>query len=205
MRPIWLVAVAVLIPLGVVAVDRASAQAARSGTSKESVDLLRDTEMGGDCVIEMDGDGGIVALEASVPLSALPQVCRDAADKHVSGGKATGAEKEWAGGKMYWEVIKDVDGVRYEILMNPDGSLAGKETALAASAAPAAVVEAAKKAVGGGELVVCEEVTGPEAAYGEDYHVKLRMQGEVLRVSVKKDGTVVRTMRKMKAEIRIPK
>jgi len=101
--------------------------------------------------------------------------------------------------------LERIDGTRYEILMNADGSLAGKETALRADAAPAAIVEAAKKAVGGGELVVCEEVSGPEAAYGESHHVKLRVQGEVLRVSVKSDGTVVRTMRKMKAEVRVPK
>jgi hypothetical protein len=205
MRLGWLVPSALALSLVIVAVERASGQAARGGTSKETVDLLRETETGNECVIEMDGDGGVIAVEAGVPLTAVPQVCRDAADKNVPGGKATGAEKEWAGGKIYWEVIKDVDGVRYEILMNPDGSLAGKETALAAGAAPAAVVEAAKKAAGGGELVVCEEVTGPEAAYGENYHVKLRVQGEVVRVSVKKDGTVVRTMRKMKAEIRVPK
>jgi len=205
MRLGLLVTSALAVSLVVVSIERTSAQDARKGTSKEAVELLRETAMGGECVIEMDGDGGIVALEAGVPLSAVPQVCRDAADKHVPGGKATGAEKEWAGGKHYWEVIKEVDGVRYEILMNPDGSLAGKESALKADAAPAAVVESAKKAVGGGELVVCEEVSGPEAAYGEDYHVKLRVEGEVLRVSVKKDGTVVRTLRKMKAEVRVPK
>ena len=204
MRSGWLVVAAAVAALGFVVMERASAHG-EDALTKESVDLLRETSMGGECVIELGADGGVVALEAGVPLTAVPQVCRDAADKHVPGGKQTGAEKEWAGGKSYWEVIKEVDGVRYEILMNADGSLAGKESSLPADKAPAAVVEAAKKAVGGGELVVCEEVTGPEAAYGEAYHVKLRVQGEVLRVSVKTDGTVVRTMRKMKAEVRVPK
>ena len=52
---------------------------------------------------------------------------------------------------------------------------------------------------------MAERVSGPEAAYGEDFHVKVRVAGEVLRVSVRADGTVLRVLRKMRAEIRLPK
>jgi hypothetical protein len=182
-----------------------SAPAAVRGLGKDVVDLLREAEPGSECVVELDAEGNLVAAKAGVLVAAVPESCRTAADSHVPGGRIVGAAKAWAQGKVYWQVDKEVEGVRYEVYMAPDGTLAGLEAALRPSDVPAAVMEAAKKVGAGGDLVVVERVSGPEAAYGEDFHAKVRVLGEVLRISVKGDGTVVRVMRKMKAEVRAPR
>jgi hypothetical protein len=175
------------------------------GMPKDVVRLLGETTPGGECMIELDASGAIVAAKASVPLSAVPAPCVEAADRHVPGGKAVGAERASSAGRRYWVVAKEVDGLRHEIIMNEDGSLAGLESALKPGECPQAVVDAAQAAVGGGDLVATEKVSGPEAVVGEDFHVKIRVQGEVLRVSVKADGKVLRVLRKMKAEVRTEK
>ena len=96
--------------------------------SKEAVDLLRETSPGGECVLEMDEEGNVVAVEAGIPVSAVPVEFLEAADRYVPGGKAVGAEKEWALGRLYWEVIKEVDGVRYEILILRTAPSAGRRS-----------------------------------------------------------------------------
>jgi hypothetical protein len=168
--------------------------------------LVFETRPGGEFALEIDAYGEILGAEAEVDLAAIPQACREAADRHFPGGKAVSAEKEIVAGVQYFEVIKEIHGQRFEILMNPDGSRAGHEEALEKGKAPAKVVEAALAAAGGGTLEVAERVSGPEAAVGEDFHVKVKSgSGEILRVSVKEDGTVLRVVRKMRCDFRAPK
>jgi len=175
---------------------------APTGLPQDVVRLLGETSPGGECMIELDAAGSVVAVKASVPLAAVPAACVEAADRHVPGGQAVGAEKALSGGRPYWVVAKVVDGLRHEIIMNGDGSLAGLESALKSGECPKAVVDAALAAAGGGEVVATERVSGPEAVAGEEFHVKVRAQGEVLRVSVTSDARVVRVVRKTRAEVR---
>jgi len=172
--------------------------------SKGIASLAQDTKMGGELAFEIDENGKIIGMDAEVDPSMVPQVCREAADRHYPGGRVTGAEKEWNGGKIYWEVVKDINGQRVEILMNKDGSLAGHEMALRTNEVPADVVAAARAAVPNGRLVVVERVTGPEAKKGEEYHVKMDVSGEQLRVGVG-GGKVIRVVRKIKADFRVPR
>lgn len=160
---------------------------------------------GGEFVLELAADGEILACEAAIPPSDVPANCRESADRAAPGGEVVGAEREWAGGVWYWEIVKQVNGRRIELLMDDTGAVVGREDSLAAGEYPAIVLEAAQKAVGQGELVVVERVTGPEAMTGENYHVKIRTGDEVQRVSVREDGSIVRVMRKMKAEVRVPR
>jgi hypothetical protein len=170
---------------------------------KSIASLAQDTKMGGELAFEIDENGKIIGMDAEVDPSTVPQVCREAADRHYPGGRVTGAEKEWNGGKIYWEVVKDINGQRVEILMNKDGSLAGHEMALRTNEYPADVVAAARAVAPNGRLVAVERVTGPEAKKGEEYHVKIDVKGEQLRVGVG-GGKVVRVVRKIKADFRVP-
>jgi len=174
-----------------------------AGLPREIVSLAQDTKVGGELAFEIDESGKIIGMDAEVDPSTVPQVCRDAADRHYPGGSVTGAEKEWNDGKLYWEIVKNIDGQRVEILMNVDGSVAGYEKALRSNEVPAGVVEAATKAVPNGRLVVVERVTGPEAKLGEEYHVKMDVNGEQMRVGVG-GGKVVRVVRKIHADFRVP-
>jgi hypothetical protein len=170
------------------------------------VSVAREVRDGGVFVLEMADDGTVYAAEAEIPLDSVPLVCRDAAKRLEPNGEFVGAERELAGGRWYYEVIVRTAGRRIELLMNPDGSLAGREDALTTDEIPAGIADAGIRAAGGGELIVVERVTGPEAQTGESFHVKVRgAAGEVRRVSVREDGSVVRVMRKMLAEVRVPR
>jgi len=171
---------------------------------KSIVSVAQDTKTGGELAFEIDENGTIIGVDAEIDPSKVPQVCREAADRHFPGGRVTGAEREWNGGKLYWEVVKDIDGQRIEILMNDDGSLAGHEKALRDREVPADVIAAARTAVPNGQLAAVERVTGPEAKFGEEYHVKIDVGGEQLRVGVG-GGKVIRVVRKMKADFRVPR
>jgi hypothetical protein len=169
------------------------------------VTIAQTNRNGGEFVLEMMANGEILACEAAISPSDVPAVCREAADRAAPGGEVVGAEREWAGGVWYWEIIKQIGGRRIELLMNDAGTVVGREDSLQSGEYPAIVLDAALKAVGNGELVVVERVTGPEAMTGENYHVKIRTGDEVQRVSVREDGSIVRVMRKMKAEVRVPR
>ena len=182
----------------------AAAGCASQRIPADVVEIARTVQPGGAFVLEMADDGTVYAAEAQIGLDAVPAACRDAAKKMEPNGEFLEAEKELAGGRLYYEVVVKTAGRRIELLMNPDGTLAGREDALPPEEIPAGIADAGLKAAGGGELVVVERVTGPEAQTGESFHVKVKTaSGEVLRVSVREDGSVVRTMRKMKAEVRV--
>lgn len=169
------------------------------------VSFANDTKPGGALEMELDADGRLWGLEAEIPLDQVPPACLAQAEKVVPGGTSVGAEKEWADGSTYYEVVREKDGVRFEILMKADGTVVGGEEALKPGAAPEAVLKAADAAVPGGTLVVAEKVSGVEARGSDEFHIKKMVDGEVQRISVTPDGKVVRVLRKMKAEVRVPR
>jgi hypothetical protein len=74
--------------------------------------------------------GGSIALWAAVngddddekvPISDVPKIVLDAANKAVPGGEITEVEKEVEDGETIYEVEKVVDGVEYEIEVTADG------------------------------------------------------------------------------------
>ncbi len=162
------------------------------------------TRPGGELAFEYAPDGTLRSIDAEICPCCVPQACREAADRHVPGGRVVGAEKEWNEGRLFWEIVKEQAGRRYEILMNPDGSLAGMEESLLPSELPADALAAAQAAAPGGTFVVAERVTGPESWGGEEFHVKFDVKGEQIRVGVG-HGKVVRVVRKVRGEVRAPR
>ena len=166
--------------------------------------FARDTKPGGEFAMEVDACGRLWRLEAEVDASALPPACLAAAEAAVPGGKVTATRKDWIQGVTYFEVEKEVDGRRHEVLMLPDGRVVGSEDVLAADKVPPGVLAAAAQAVPGGEVAVVEAIRGPEALGGTEHHVKTKVNGEVQRVSVLPGGQVGRIVRKIHAEVKLP-
>jgi hypothetical protein len=160
---------------------------------------------GGEFAIEIKDDGSVGRLESQVALSDVPKPCLEAADKHAGGGKATRADKEWIDGETYWQVTHEVDGLRHETLMKPDGTVVGSEVVTKPEAVADGVLAAAEKAAPGSELVVVERITGPEALGGAEWHVKRKLEGEVLRISVLDDLSIGRVYRKLMGETKVPR
>jgi hypothetical protein len=105
----------------------------------------------------------------------------------------------------YWEIEKKVDGRTIELMIDDAGKLLGKEEELAKANWPEAIVKAANQAVPEGQITTVELVTGPEALGGTEYHVKKDLGKEILRISVLKDGTVTRYVRKIRGEFKPPR
>lgn len=170
------------------------------------LELLRATKTGGEFVLEVDAAGRVVAIEAEVAVDRLPKVALDAAAKAFPDAKAVSGEHEWISGASYWEVVLYRGGTRIEFLVREDGSEGGREEVLAEADVPKAVRDAADRAVPGGTVEVVEKVTGAEAGgRGTEYHVKKRVDGELQRISVAPDGTVALVLRKIKAEVKVPR
>ena len=170
------------------------------------LDFAKATKMGGEFIIEVDPSGKILGLEAEVAVESLPKGAVEAAAKLYPGAKAVGGEKEWIGGVEYWEVVLDNAGSRVELLLKADGSEGGREDVIPTKDVPKAILDAADKAVPGGTVEVVEKVTGAEAGgRGTEYHVKKRVDGELQRISVSPDGKVPLVLRKIKAELKLPR
>ena len=133
----------------------------------------------------------------------MPRVALDAAAKVFPGAKA---EREWIDGVPYREVVLDHAGARVEFLVREDGTESGREEVVAEADVPKTVRDAADRAVPGGTAEVVEKLSGAEAGgRGTEYHVKKRVDGEVQRIRVAPDGTVPLVLRKVKAEVKVPR
>ena len=163
------------------------------------------TKPGGTFSMEVDAHGALFRLEAEIDPAQLPKACAEAAEKAAPGGSVTRVLKDWIEGRAYFEVVKEIDGLRREVLMTPEGRVVGGETVLKADGVPAGVLAAAALAVPGGEVQVVEAITGPEALGASEHHVKTKVQGEVLRVSVLPGDRVGRVLRKIAAEVKVPR
>jgi hypothetical protein len=172
---------------------------------QEIVALSQETRSGGEFMLEVDATGKVIAYSADIDPNAVPQVCRDAIEKAYPGGKVTGAEKEVIDGKTYFEIEKDMDGLRLEVLATPDGKVAGFERVLPAKEHPAAVLAAANKLVPEGEVEAVERIEGPESLGSPEHHVKKKVAGgEVIRIRVTDKGAV-EILRKLKSELKVPR
>lgn len=167
--------------------------------------VARQTKPGGQFFIEFDESGKVLGADAEIDVNAVPPNIRELADKAYPGGEQVAAEREYGDGKVMWEVVKKIDGRLFEILLTDDGTVVGGEEALAEKDWPAAVVEGARKAVPDADIEALERVWGPEAHFGEDYHVKFMKNGDSLRVGVSEKGDVVRIVRRIPGQVRVPR
>jgi hypothetical protein len=178
---------------------------ATSGMPREVVDIARSTTVAGAFHVEYDADGRVVEAAGAVPLEAVPAKCRASADADRPGGRQTGAERVYVDGAMGWMVAMEIDGRALEILLRDDGTALGGEEVLPQSAWPAAVVQAAKAAVPGASLERVERVWGAEIRGAEAYHLKFLDRGESVRVGVSEDAKVLRVVRRLAAQVRVPR
>jgi len=172
--------------------------------SRDFVELARQTRTGGEFVIEVAEDGQVINADAQVEMSSVPKAILEAAERELP-GPAVDAEREIAIGVRYWEIEKKVDGRTIELMIDDAGKLLGKEEELAKANWPEAIVKAVNQAVPEGQITTIELVTGPEALGGTEYYVKKDLGKEILRISVLKDGTVTRYVRKIRGEFKPPR
>ena len=166
--------------------------------------LAQDTKPGGSFFIEFAADGSVLGADAEIEASAIPPHLVAAANAKYPGGTVVGGEKEYGDGRLVWEVVKVIDGQAWEILLTPTGEIIGGEQALPRAAWPANVVQTALAATDGGDVTAVEKVWGPEAWGGEAYHVKVTKHGDSLRVGVNADGALVRVVRRVPGQVRVP-
>lgn len=170
----------------------------------EVVALAAEAKVGGLMTLEIGAGGRIVCYSAQVDLSAVPLACLETARTAVPGGRIVSAEKQVVNGVTYYEIEEDDDDLRVELLLTPDGRLAGREDELVAGTAPARVLAAANAAVPEGTLAAVELVQGPETLGGLEYHVKKDVGGEILRIRITDRGAV-EVLRKLRTELRLPR
>jgi hypothetical protein len=175
------------------------------GIPRDVVNLARATKPGGNFYVEFDESGSVISADSEIAIEMVPFNCRAAADAAHPGGRVIGAEHEYAGGKLVWEVIKEIDGREFEILVSNEGAVIGGEEVLPTTLWPNAAVEAAKAAVPGGTVERVERVWGPESTGGEAFHIKMMKDGDSLRVGCGENGRVVRIVRRVNGQVRVPK
>jgi len=146
--------------------------------------------------------------EEIVPLADVPASVLEAANEAVPGGEITAVEKEDEDGEIIYDVVKVVDGVEYEIEVTADGVVnevekegdkedddadddeeddEDEDEKVALSDVPAKVIEAANKAVPGGEI---EEVDMEEEDGEIIYDVEKIVDGVEYDIEVTADGIV---------------
>jgi hypothetical protein len=172
---------------------------------REVVDLARETMSGGGFVLELGQDGTLLGAEAEIPVFSIPEACAREADRRAPGGTLVYGGKVRISGDTVFRVVKEVDGRRVEMLLAPSGFLVGTRTALRPEDVPADVVESARRAADGGDLVVVEKVTGCEARGLPAFEVSLRVDDEILRVGVREDRSVVGVVRRVGTELAVPR
>ncbi|MDJ0976796.1 MAG: hypothetical protein QNJ98_20240 [Planctomycetota bacterium] len=152
--------------------------------------------------LSLDGAGRPDEIEYHIPPSEVPEAVRQAMDA-VAPGPDVGAEKEYNGGRLYYELSRMVDGFKIEAMFHPDGRLHEIE----AEVDPSTVPQAAKDAV---------TATWPNATNHKwevikdgdqsivEYHVKLLDGGMNLKIIVFTDGKLGRVYREVVSEIEVP-
>jgi hypothetical protein len=171
---------------------------------QEIIALAQDTRLGGEFMLEVDASGKVISYAAQIDPAAVPAVCRDAIEKAHPGGKVQFAEKEIIDGKTYFELSKEIDGLRVEALATPEGAVIGGERVLPQKEIPADVVAAANKLVPEGEVIAVERIHGPESLGAPEHHVKKQISGEVVRIRVTDKGAV-EVLRKLKTDLKVPR
>jgi len=152
--------------------------------------------------LEMNASGGVVAIEYHVTPELVPESIHAAMNELHPGGRVVAGEREMAGGELYWELSKEIDGREVEVMFRLDGTLASEEIEVAASSVPEAA-RAAVDALMDGRVTAWEEIRDGERNLVE-YHAKVEASGRRFKVAVGADGAVRSVVREVPAEIEVP-
>jgi hypothetical protein len=156
--------------------------------------------------IEMtvNAQGKPTEIEFHMSPAEVPQVVREAMDKLHPGGAFTDAEKEWNGGKLYYELSREVKGMEVEAMFTPDGQLFQQEVEVPQSKVPAGVQTAARAALSGGKVTKWEEIRDGDNTLLE-YHVKMSRGGKDFKLMITLGGRVKAVYREIPSEIEVPR
>jgi len=157
----------------------------------------------GEELLEMtvDGEGVIGEVEFHTTLERLPEAVRKAIDAELAGGTVVGCEKEYHGSTVYWEVEKSFGDLAKEVMFTADGKVVSKEFQIRPGDAPRAVMDAADRAVSGGQMTSVEEVT---EGGRKTYHVKKEKDRIRYKLIFTPEGELLRKLRELRAEIELP-
>ena len=153
--------------------------------------------------VQVDSKGRPLEIEYHVKPQAVPASVREAMDALHPGGEAVGAEKEYVGSDLFWELTKDIEGREVEAMFHPDGRLHSEEVEVEGSSVPDAV-KAAVAARMDGEVTKWEEIRNGDRELVE-YHAKLKASnGMKYKLLVTTHGEVFGVYREVPAEIEVP-
>ena len=179
-----------------------STKTARLGAfPRELVGLYDVARPDGVIELELERDGTVREMEAEVAIEAVPAAILDAVRASHPTGRIVGAERELTAGGKGWEVQVQEGGRDLELVFDERGERIESERSLSRSEAPAAVLQAAERAVPGG---VFRSVEAVEQGGRSVYHVKLAKGGASYKVVLAADGKVERKVREHRAEIEVP-
>ncbi len=165
------------------------------------VDLFDQGAPAGVLELEISRAGCITEMEVDIPVEALPEAVKKAAETRAPGAVFTGAEREIQVTGDAWEVKLRHEDRDWEFVIDASGAIRETEKELRREEAPEAVLAAAAAAVPG---AVFKSVELIEHGADQEYHVKQTKDGASYKVVLAADGKVKRAVREARAEIEIP-
>lgn len=153
--------------------------------------------------VQVDEGGAYKEVEFHVAPDAVPEAVRKAMDALHPGGEYTDAEKERAGGVLYWELCREVDGYDVEAMFTEEGKLHSEEIEVGEEAVPDAVREIVAKTWPDSVPDSFEEIKDGDRKLVE-YHVKIQADNKNFKVTISPAGKLLRMVREVPAEIEVP-
>lgn len=152
--------------------------------------------------LQLDASGVTREIEYHVAPGTVPDAVHEAMNALHPGGEAVGAEREYVGELLCWELTKVVDGREVEAMFLEDGTLYAEEVQLDAEAVPEAV-RAALEDSEWGAVTSWEEIRDAERAVVR-YHAKTERNGRRYKLLLETDGALTAVFREVAAEVEVP-
>jgi hypothetical protein len=153
--------------------------------------------------VQVDKTGRHTEVEYHIPPSEVPGPVRNAMDQLHPGGPYEDAEREWDGGKLYYELARRVGGLEVEAMFSPDGQLHSEEIQVPMSKVPEAVRTTTMSSLSGGQATMWEEIRNSKREVVE-YHVKMSRGTDKYKLMLSTDGKLKGMVREVPAEIEVP-
>jgi Putative beta-lactamase-inhibitor-like, PepSY-like len=153
--------------------------------------------------VQVDKSGRHTEVEYHIPPSEVPGPVRQAMDQLHPGGPYEDAEREWDGGKLYYELARRVNGLEVEAMFSPDGKLHSEELQVPMNKVPEAVRTAAMASLSGAQATMWEEIRNSKREVVE-YHVKMSRGTDKYKLMLSTSGKLLGMVREVPAEIEVP-
>lgn len=190
----------VLLPLA--SLPLVACSSSSLGHVPESVVELYDmANPAGGMELELERDGELIAIEADVAVSQVPQHLVQKVNQMHPNALMQGAEREIAPGMELWELKFVSQGRNYELVFDEEGNVHETEMSLTWGEAPRSILSAADLALPGGVPISIELVTVGETKL---YHVKKERDEARYKIVLDESAKVLRLVREQRAEIEIP-